>query len=371
MKRFLSILFALAIVFTMFSEFASADTIVYITDTGTKYHNAGCRYLNESCYSVSLSTAISRGLTPCSVCHAPSAPVSHTHTWDAGKVTTAATCSKAGVRTYTCTGCGQKRTESIPATGVHTWNGGQVTTAATCSKAGIRTYTCTGCGQKKTEMIPIDPNAHAWTCVDILTAPKDDQHGYGVFLCTICNKQKEDEVCPSSVFSDVKNDWSHKGIDFAVSRRITNGTDATHFSPSATCTRGQVVTFLWRAMGCPEPSSTRCPFVDVKESAYYFKAVQWAVEQNITNGIDATHFGPDKGCTRGQVVTFLWRSMIGRPLSEGFENPFVDVTGGYYYEAVLWAVGQNITKGTDNTHFEPNSTCTRAQIVTFLYRALT
>ena len=152
--------------------------------------------------------------------------------------------------------------------------------------------------------------------------------------------------------------------------QITNGIDATHFGPDRTCTRGQVVTFLWRAAGCPEPSGGTNPFVDVKEGAFYYKAVLWAVEKEITKGTSATAFSPDQGCTRGQVVTFLHR-FAGTPAPGSTEHPFVDIqSSAFYYEAVLWAVEKNITNGTDATHFSPGATCTRGQIVTFLYRAL-
>ena len=152
--------------------------------------------------------------------------------------------------------------------------------------------------------------------------------------------------------------------------QITNGTDETHFSPGATCTRGQVVTFLWRAAGCPEPTSGSNPFTDVKEGAFYYKAVLWAVEKGITKGTSATTFSPNQGCTRGQVVTFLHRS-AGTPAPGSKEHPFTDVKpGAFYYEAVLWAVEKGVTKGTTPTTFSPNATCTRGQIVTFLYRAM-
>ena len=152
--------------------------------------------------------------------------------------------------------------------------------------------------------------------------------------------------------------------------QITTGTDATHFSPARTCTRAQVVTFLWRAKGCPEPTLTFNPFADVKPDAYYYKAVLWALQNSITNGVDSTHFGPDRGCTRGQVVTFQWRS-AGMPEPASGTNPFIDVkSDAYYHKAVLWAVEQGITKGTSADKFSPDSTCTRGQIVTFLYRDL-
>ena len=173
-------------------------------------------------------------------------------------------------------------------------------------------------------------------------------------------------------FVDVKSgDYFYDPVMWAVEHdpQITNGTDPTHFSPNATCTRAQIVTFLWRAKGCPEPSSTSNPFVDVKASDYYYKAVLWAVEQGVTSGMDATHFGPAGNCTRAQAVTFLWRAE-GKPSVSG-SNPFSDVkSGDYYYDAVLWAVEKDVTKGTDATHFSPGTACTRGQIVTFLYRDL-
>ena len=159
-------------------------------------------------------------------------------------------------------------------------------------------------------------------------------------------------------------------IAWAVDNAVTNGTSETAFSPEATCTRAQVVTFLWRAKGCPKPAKTDNPFNDVKPGAYYYDAVLWALEKGITNGVSATSFGPEKGCTRGQVVTFLWRAE-GQPEPARTDNPFTDVKpGAYYYKAVLWAVEKGITNGTSANKFSPDATCTRAQIVTFLYRDL-
>ena len=156
-------------------------------------------------------------------------------------------------------------------------------------------------------------------------------------------------------------------VSWAVANNVTNGTSATTFSPEETCTRGQIVTFLWRAAGEPAPTGTVNPFTDVKPGAYYYNAVLWAVERGITSGTSKTTFSPDEGCTRGQVATFLWRyeSMPGNTT----RNPFTDVkTSAYYYGAVLWAVENSITNGTSATTFEPEATCTRGQIVTFLYR---
>ncbi|MBQ9045683.1 MAG: S-layer homology domain-containing protein [Oscillospiraceae bacterium] len=179
-----------------------------------------------------------------------------------------------------------------------------------------------------------------------------------------------DETCPSAAFVDVdrsEESWSHAAIDWAVVQKITSGMDETHFAPDSNCTRAQAVTFLWRAAGSPTPASESCDFVDVAKDAYYYDAVLWAVENDITKGTDATHFSPDDTCTRAHIVTFLFRAEKGEA---GTENPFVDVPdGAWYTEAVLWAVENGVTMGVDDTHFAPMTDCTRAQIVTLLYRA--
>ena len=157
---------------------------------------------------------------------------------------------------------------------------------------------------------------------------------------------------------------------WALRNGITNGSSQTRFSPAENCTRAQVVTFLWRAMGKPEPVGTDHPFTDVADGSFYYQAVLWAVENGITRGTSATKFSPNEACNRGQVVTFLHRAM-GTPESVETVHPFVDVAEGkFYYQATLWAVEQKITVGTDKTHFSPNEICTRGQTVTFLYRLL-
>lgn len=172
----------------------------------------------------------------------------------------------------------------------------------------------------------------------------------------------------SDGFEDVSADaYFAKAVAWAVKNGITNGVDATHFAPEKDCTRAQVITMIWRAMGCPEVEGVTNPFVDVKESDYFYKAVLWAVKEGVTQGVDPTHFGPNKTVTRGQTVTFLWRA-AGQETVSG-ENIFSDVNpGDYYYKAVLWAVKNGITNGMTATTFSPNSGCTRGQIVTFLYR---
>ena len=173
-------------------------------------------------------------------------------------------------------------------------------------------------------------------------------------------------------FTDVKEkDYYYEPVLWAVANSITTGTSKTTFSPDKPCTRAQVVTFLWRAAGSPEPTQTNNPFTDVPAGQYYYKAVLWAVEESITTGTSKTTFGPDKSCTRAQVVTFLWRA-AGEPAPQKNDNPFKDVPQGqYYYNAVLWAVEEGITTGTSKTAFSPDKPCTRGQIVTFIYRYMT
>ena len=170
-------------------------------------------------------------------------------------------------------------------------------------------------------------------------------------------------------FQDVNpSAYYASAVQWAVQQGVTNGTSATTFSPDASCTRAQAVTFLWRAAGSPTPTSTTCPFTDVDASSYYYKAVLWAYENGITLGTSETTFSPDETVNRAQVVTFLQRTLNG---SASGTNPFSDVTASdYYYEAVLWAVANEITNGTGANTFSPAKTCTRAEIVTFLYRAL-
>ena len=175
---------------------------------------------------------------------------------------------------------------------------------------------------------------------------------------------------PENPFVDVADDaYYFDAVLWAAEEGITGGTSATTFSPNATCTRAQAVTFLWRAAGSPAPKSSEMPFTDVASDAYYHDAVLWAVENGITKGTSDTTFSPNAKCTRAQIVTFLWRSQKS-PASDSV-NPFTDVAADAYYNtAVLWAVENGITAGTTATTFSPNADCTRAQIVTFLFRCL-
>ena len=172
----------------------------------------------------------------------------------------------------------------------------------------------------------------------------------------------------TGVFVDVATgSYYEDAVDWAVENGITQGTDDTHFSPDGICTRAQAVTFLWRAAGSPKPETRAMPFTDVPAGSYYYDAVLWAVENGITKGTSETRFSPDDTCSRAQIVTFLWRSE--KSPAAGTANPFADVKStAYYAGAVLWAVKEDITKGTTNTTFSPDADCTRAQIVTFLWR---
>ena len=172
-------------------------------------------------------------------------------------------------------------------------------------------------------------------------------------------------------FVDVhEGDYFYDSVMWAVEQGITNGTTPTTFAPEETCNRAQALTFLWRAMGSPEPENAVNPFTDVEETDFFYDAVLWAVEKGITQGVSATEFAPDAVCNRAHVLTFLHRA-LGLPQAENQENPFTDVKKGeFYYEAVLWAVENGITEGIDADTFAPEANCLRAHVVTFLYRAL-
>ena len=195
----------------------------------------------------------------------------------------------------------------------------------------------------------------------------------GVTVSTSSGSLTTDETledpASSNPFTDVPADaYYHDAVLWAVENGITSGTSATTFSPNAVCTRAQAVTFLWRAAGSPEPGIAENPFTDVASDSYYYKAVLWAVEKGITSGTSATTFSPNVTCSRAQIVTFLWRGQQSPSVSTS--GAFTDVSAdAYYAKAVDWAVSGGITSGTSATTFSPNANCTRAQIVTFLWRA--
>ena len=173
----------------------------------------------------------------------------------------------------------------------------------------------------------------------------------------------------TGVFVDVpEGSYYEEAVDWAVEKGITTGTGNNYFTPDGICTRAQAVTFLWRVAGSPTPKTEAMPFEDVLDGSYYYEAVLWAVENGITVGTSATTFSPELTCSRAHIVTFLWRAANSPSVKTA--NPFTDVAAdAYYIDAVLWAVKHKITVGTTLSTFSPDEGCTRAQIVTFLYRA--
>lgn len=243
--------------------------------------------------------------------------------------------------------------------GTLTWEGwdnhvhdfATVTVAPTCSTKGYTVYTCKSA-----------------SCGESFTANYKNMLGHSFVngKCTVCGA-----VNP---FTDIDAKGRHlfytDAILWASENNITTGVTKTTFGPDQSCTRAQVVTFLWRMADCPEPEGSDNPFVDVSEDAYYYKPVLWAVENGITQGMTATSFAPDGTCTRAQFVTFLWR-YLDKPVSGG-DNPFTDVAStSYYYQPVLWAAEAGVTQGYGGGIFAPDDTCIRGQVVTFIYRSQT
>ena len=176
------------------------------------------------------------------------------------------------------------------------------------------------------------------------------------------------KIMPTQFHDVPEGKFYVSAVQWAVQSSVTNGVDDTHFAPDKPCTRAQVVTFLWRDAGSPAPAQAETLFTDVKPGAFYEEAVAWAVENGITKGMTDDSFAPDAPCSRGQIVTFLYRA-AGTPEVGASELAFADVPAGAYYETpVRWAVTEGVTKGTDATHFSPDDPCTRGQVVTFLYR---
>ena len=256
------------------------------------------------------------------------------------------TCTAGGYTTYTCKNCGHSYVADQTAALGHGWSYWETVQAPTCTTEGMEQRSCSRCG--KTENRTVPALGHDWD-------------GAECGRCGVIRLTPFDDVVPGS-FYELPVAW-------AVDHGVTSGISATEFGPNVSCNRAQVVTFLWRAADCPAPVSTEHPFVDVQSGSFYEKAVIWAVENGITAGLDATHFGPNTVCNRAQVVTFLWRSQ-GNPNSNA-ATPFTDVKAGDFYEMpVRWAVENGITSGISATEFGALTPCNRAQVVTFLYRTL-
>ena len=314
------------------------------------------------------------------------------HSW-AKTSETAATTTAAGSVTYTCSDCREEKLETIPQLTPDPSSGGS-SSGGSGSGSVSPSYVITVKDAKNGDVTADRKSASAGTTVTITVKPDsgyvlDDltvtdardqtvkltDKGSGKYTFTMPSSKVTVEASFSKAkdgnpFVDVKpGSYYEDAVIWAVGKGITGGTSATTFDPDAACNRAQAVTFLWRAAGSPAPKSTTMPFTDVPSGSYYYDAVLWAVENGVTNGTSATTFSPSASCNRAQIVTFLWRAQ--KSPAAAAANPFTDVAAdAYYTNAVLWAVKEGVTAGTTATTFSPAADCTRAQIVTFIYRAL-
>ena len=294
------------------------------------------------------------------------------HTFGDWTITQRPTLNRDGEKERICQICQYKETKTIPATGSNysyytikatAGTGGSISPSGNVSvrEGRDQTFTITPDKGYAVANVKIDgksigavksytfENVSRTHTIEVIFMKANGNPQTGVFV----------DVATGSYYEDA--------VDWAVENGITKGTDDTHFSPDGICTRAQAVTFLWRTAGSPKPEIRTMPFTDVPVGSYYYDAVLWAVENGITKGTSDTTFSPNMTCTRAQIVAFLWRSE--KSPAAGTANPFADVkSDAYYADAVLWAFKENITKGTTSTTFSPNADCTRAQIVTFLWR---
>lgn len=227
----------------------------------------------------------------------------------------------------------------------------------TCTEAGYYEAYCERCNAPSPANGVVDPLGHNY---------EEETH-----ICSRCGAVDPNyggSEDPANPFDDVNpNKWYYNAIIWALGHGVTSGTSKTTFSPNKTCTRAEIVTFLWRAAGSPNPSISECPFVDVESGKFYEKAVLWALENGITAGTAPDKFSPKQECTRAQIVTFIWRYEGSK--IEGDASVFEDLKpGAYYINAVAWAVANHMTAGTAPGKFSPNKECTRAEAVTFIYR---
>ena len=243
----------------------------------------------------------------------------------------------------------------------------------TCTEDGLAVYRCHGYGvncETSFDEVVLPALGHELFSVNqYVIKPTATQPGIGMGTCSRCGLIGVEQELPP-IFSDVTGDaFYSQPLDYCYAKGWVSGTSAHTFAPGNACARAQVVTFLWRAAGSPRSTGAVNPFVDVKEGDFYYDAVLWAVEEGITAGSDATHFNPMGVCNRAQVVTFLWNA-CGKNQPQTVEHQFRDVSAGSWYEAaVLWAVEEGITSGVADNAFGPGVLCNRAQIVTFLYKA--
>lgn len=370
-------------------EHKYTDTVIppTCTERGCTVHLCACGDKREDSYTPPLGHSYRDGIcVRCGILD-PNGDTQHKH--DFIPSVTKPTCLTEGFTTYACS-CGECYTKDyVSAVGHKTQL--QNAKAAGCMTGG---YTgdevCTFCGKvfKQGSVIfalghdPQPARVKAPTCNesgytgDLICMRCGDMtqigntvaaagHKFFGGVCSVCGA-KGAEAAPE--FDDVKpGAFYFDAVQWAVKNGITNGTGKSTFSPNDVCSRYQIVMFLWRAAGQPEAKAA-VSFADVKPGDIFYEAVQWAVERGITNGTSSTSFSPFAPCTRGQIVTFLYRS-AGSPKVSGACD-FSDVSAGSFcHDAVIWASSEGITKGTSAGRFSPNEGCTRAQVVTFLYRA--
>ena len=319
-------------------------------------------------------------------------PPTGAHDWDDGTVTTAPTETTPGVRTYTCTVCGDIREEAIPATGAHDYRFTK-TVAPTCTDGGYDLYTCSGCGATERRNLT-DAAGHKWDGGTVTTAPTETTPGVRTYTCTVCSQTRTEAIpatgastctggpsCPSYGLRDVAGPdyWAHKGIDYCVRNRLMSGVGAGTFSPDTACTRAQIVKILYNRSGNQtDYSYYYLPFTDVAPGAWYYNAVAWAYCNDVTSGTSATTFTPNAAITRQQLVTFLYRYTVkyapeftgnAAPISA---FPDADSVANWAYAAMSWAVGNGLIKGNghDNglDYLDPNGSATRAQTATIIMR---
>ena len=293
-----------------------------------------------------------------------------------------------GLRNYAFSGCTGLRRITIPGSVGTIWEGafsgcsGLTSVTIREGVTVIEPYAFSGCGKLAWAYIPASVEALIWQPIGFsydedtyeqILVPGFKIYGFAGTTAETYAKDNGIPFCPidpASGFGDVSTEaYYYEPMLWALENGITTGTSEFTFGPGKGCTRGQVVTFLWRANGCPEPTMTENPFTDVSPEAYYYKAVLWAVEQKITMGTTKTTFKPNGICTRAQVVAFLGRAFAIQNYGD-VTLPFTDVPDQAYYSlALLWAYDKGIVTGITATTFGPNRTCTRGQVVTFLYRA--
>ena len=319
-------------------------------------------------------------------------PPTGAHVWDNGTVTTAPTETTPGVRTRTCTVCGDIREETIPATGAHDYRFTK-NVAPTCTDGGYDLYTCSGCGATERRNLT-DAAGHKWDGGTVTTAPTETTPGVRTFTCTVCGQTRTEAIpatgastctggpsCPSYGLHDVAGPdyWAHKGIDYCVRNRLMSGVGAGTFSPDTACTRAQIVKILYNRSGNQtDYSYYYLPFTDVAPGAWYYNAVAWAYCNDVTSGTSATTFTPNAAITRQQLVTFLYRYTVKyAPEFTGNAAPisaFPDAgsVANWAYAAMSWAVGNGLIQGNahDNglDYLDPNGSATRAQTATIIMR---